>query len=132
VRTEVQDKVTTFREETSEQIGKIKSNITEGVDRARDSMQTVRNQMEEKAEIFRARLSENLDSARDNAVDSLEKMREGTERLKSQISEQFDKVKETMDKSDTLTQHIQKVKSQSLQTLDQLHGQVQSSLAGMG
>jgi uncharacterized coiled-coil DUF342 family protein len=95
-------------------------------------MQTVRSQMEEKAETLRARFSENLGSARDNAVESLQKMKEGTEKLKSQFSEQFDKVKETMDKSDTLTQHMQTVKSQSLQTLDQLHGQVQSSLARMG
>jgi L-lactate utilization protein LutB len=61
----------------------------------------------------------------------LQKLSEGTDTLKSQISEQLDKVKESAGKVDTLTEHIQTVKSQSLQTLDQLHAQVQSSLASM-
>jgi hypothetical protein len=51
--------------------------------------------------------------------------------MKSQISEQLDKVKETTGKVDTLTQHIQTVKAQSLTTLDQVHAQVQERLAAM-
>jgi hypothetical protein len=61
----------------------------------------------------------------------LQKLSEGTDTLKSQISEQLDKVKESIGKVDTLTEQIQRVRTQSMERLDTLHGQVQARLASM-